>query len=363
MKGALLFIAIFALSMLAIPMLALGYAAPEDAGVPVHSPGPVTAPTEAEEPERQFVELVPGQDGGGAEVEAEIAIAGVGAFKILDESTGEVHTVPVRDFVRGAVAAEMPVTFHSEALKAQAVAAHTYALHNHRVQQDNPDPSLRGADFSANPSNMKVYMTEETARGFYGANADEYWGKICAAADEVVDYVLEYGEEPIVAAYHAMSSGVTEDASNVWTGSADYLVPAQSGGDLLAPDYETEAVFSEQELRDLFLAAYPAMDFSGAADTWIGGVQRSDSGYVTAVTVGGVELHGLDVRTVLGLRSHNFECLHTDQGFVFAVYGYGHGVGLSQYGADFMARQGADYRDILEHYYAGANLCRVVYAA
>ena len=372
MRGALLFIAVFALSMLVIPMIAVGYPIEEPADLALHSPQspqqesqtaavwPQQAAEEALDAPQMPPELPVEMEQVQESAESTSVLLGVEAFRVLDESTGEIHTVSVRDYVRGAVAAEMPAVFHSEALKAQAVAAHTYALHHHRVQMEHPDPELKGADFKADPSNMKVYITEEKAREFYGAKADQYWEKVCAAADSVAHLVLEYEEEPIVAAYHAISAGMTEDASNVWVGSAPYLLPADSEGDYLAPDYETEEEFSYPELKRLLLAAYPEMDLSGQADTWFGEMERSASGYITAIEVGGQVLHGSEVRTVLDLRSHNFEVVDTGSSFLFVVYGYGHGVGLSQYGADFMARQGADFEEILANYYTGATLTQVV---
>lgn len=374
MRVALLMIAIFALSMLVIPMIALDLGAPaEQSQIPTHVPAQVEQVPEVSEEEifapnkppkepviPEIVEPEESDSEGDGETERFLGeLIGVSSFNVLDESTGEVITVPVRDYIRGAVAAEMPASFHSAAMKAQAVAAHTYALYNYQLHQQTPDPVLKGADFSADPSNMKVYITEETAREFYGAKADEYWAKICEAADSVSDMVLAYQGEPIVAAYHAISSGTTEDASYLWPGDAPYLVAAPSDGDLLAPGFETEETFTAAAFKTAFQAEYPTMEFDDDSSLWIGEVQRSPSGYVTEIEIGGVSLHGKDVRRVLDLRSHSFDVLEDDRGFTFLVFGYGHGVGLSQYGADFMARQGATYEEILENYYTGATLMQL----
>lgn len=375
MKGSLLFIAIFALFLLMIPMLALSAGNPGTAQetVRVHAPAaPVSqaealreegaqnaaSRTDTLEPEPKEPEEYGDAFAGEAD---RIRIAGVRSFRILDESTGEVLEVPALDYIRGAVAAEMPASYHAEALKAQAVAAHTYALSCHLEQLANPDPALGGADFSADPTRHTGYIGEEEAYELFGESAELYWSKICEAADSVADLVLTYDDQPIVAAYHAISAGQTEDAANVWVGSAPYLRAADSGGDLLAPDYETQAHFGMVELRDAFKAAYPAVRFADDPADWIAVTRRSPSGYVTGIEVGDALLHGKEVRQVLGLRSHNFDVRYTDGGFIFTVYGYGHGVGLSQYGADFMARQGADFAEILENYYTGAALARVVY--
>lgn len=374
MKALSLYVAIFALILLLVPMIALNFEleSPPQVQPPVDTPGisqsqdaadePAEGP-DGDEPDQQAQNEWDAEPTGDAEaLLPEDEPAGepvVDTFLILDESSGELLEVGVRDFVRGAVAAEMPVSFHLEALKAQAVAAHTYALHNHRQQAAEPDPELKGADFSADPGARKVFITEEQAREFYGERADAAWKKICQAADSVLDEVLEYEGEPIVAAYHAISAGQTEDAANVWSGSAPYLRPAESAGDLLAPDYESEVDLSAAAVREQLTVAYPEITLGDDPVNWFGEPQRSSSGYVTEIAVGDSLLHGKDIRQLFDLRSHNFDIQYTDAGFAFITYGYGHGVGLSQYGADFLARQGDTYDAILANYYEGATLVEV----
>ena len=272
-------------------------------------------------------------------------------FDILDERTGEVFTVSAKEYTRGALAAEMPPTFHPEALKAQAVAAHTYALHQKQVREGE------GYDLTADPENWKSYTTQEIFFERYGQAAPAYWQAICDAADAVAPYLLAYEGEPIVAAYCSMSAGQTEDAGNVWEGGAPYLVPVESPGDTRAPDYETTACFSAEEMRQLLLAAWPQAQLEGDPSGWIVVGERSESGYVTQVEVGGIQAHGKELREALDLRSSWMEISYTAaQGFSILVRGYGHGVGLSQYGADYMARQGASFDEILLHYYPGTTL-------
>lgn len=353
MKAGIFYIVLMAVLLMAVPMLALGFDLEQNADIPVHAP--VQTPTQVGKQTSSQAQMAE---------QTELSVVssdtdGVKSFQIFNLSTGEVEEVSLRNFVRGAVAAEMPAGFHSEALKAQAVAAHTYALHNHLVQQRSPDSALNGADFSADPENRRVYMTEAQVRDFYGEDADEYWEKICVAADSVLEYVMEYDKQPIVAAYHAISAGQTEAASNVWTGSAPYLQPADSAGDLLAPDYETEAVFTSEEIKGALQTAYPDLVLDDDPADWFSGEERTASGYISAITVGGVELHGLDLRETLGLRSHNFTLSWDGEVFRFTVCGYGHGVGLSQYGADYLARQGYTFDEILNHYYTGISLVSV----
>lgn len=369
MRTTVLFAVLLALCLLTIPMIAIGHNIEPVATIntqpQVHSPVvpesaviPAAADSAAGTGELQDIDTE--EDYPEEEPVSAASIEDAASFRILDESTGQIHEVSLRDFVRGAVAAEMPAAFHSEALKAQAVAAHTFALHNRLVQRETPDPALKGADFSADPSNMKVYITEEKAREFYGGDADLYWNKICAAADSVLAYILEYEEEPIVAAYHAISSGRTEDASNVWIGSAPYLKSVESGGDLLAPGYESTVVLSAEEVRQTLLAAYPGLELADDPAAWFSEPQRSDSGYVANIGVGNIDIPGKDIRTLFDLRSHHFEVAEADGMFTFTAVGYGHGIGLSQYGADFLARQGMTFDEILAAYYTGAALVRTI---
>ncbi|MDD3230143.1 MAG: stage II sporulation protein D [Oscillospiraceae bacterium] len=281
-------------------------------------------------------------------------------FRLLDRSSGQVLEVSAEDYVRGAVAAEMPPTFHPEALKAQAVAAHTYALRCHLEQERAPDPELSGADLAVDPANWEGYITEEQARERFGENFVLWWDRISQAAAAAGQLVLLYEEEPIVAAYHAISAGRTEAAGNVWAHGLDYLSPAESFGDTLAPGFESTVQFSAQQVEELLKAAYPGLILPGDRREWLRVVSRSESGYVLTVDAGDIQVTGKDIRSLFGLRSSFFTVSYTLDTFTFTVEGYGHGVGLSQYGADYMARQGSSFTEILAHYYQGATLAKAI---
>jgi len=374
MKGALLFIAIFALSMLVIPMIALNSRPPPAPGIPPVTqvnPAPPSINNGEDEPVSPTgppvspVDISAGfgaQTVEGNQIWAEPPLSnvpGVSYFRILDERTGEIHIVPVRDYVRGVVAAEMPASFHPEALKAQAVAAHTFALHQQMVHQRIPNPALRGADFSADPTGRMGFVTEEVARLIFGYREDEHWQIITDAVDEVLELILKHEGEPIVAAFHAISAGATEYASNVWVGNAPYLIPAPSQGDLLAPGFESIESLDASLLHRLLLEHHPGIVFGDNPATWLEVTKRSSSGYVTTMRVGDTTLRGIDVRRALYLRSHHFEVDFSGGEFTFTVRGYGHGVGLSQRGAEHMARQGATFKEILANYYPGVGLYRI----
>ena len=291
------------------------------------------------------------------------AIEAPDMFLIFNEKTGKIIEVSPQDFVRGALAAELPPTFHPEALKAQAVAAHSYAVFLTRQRQQSPVASLKGAQLTADPDNWRSYTTEKVFRARYGELADEYWAVICDAADAVNGYLLTYDGEPAAAAYHSMSSGLTEDAANVWETGVPYLVPVDSPGDPLAPDYETHVSVPTDQLAKQLQQAYPGIALSGEPGGWLAVEDRSEGGYVLSVRAGDQAIAGTELRSLLGLRSANFDIACDGQNFLFTVRGYGHGVGLSQYGADYLARQGMNFEEILAHYYPGATLAAAIPAS
>lgn len=274
-------------------------------------------------------------------------------FRILNRTTGEIETVPVKEYVTGALCSEMPATFDSEALKAQAVSAHTWALYCQQAAKQ----SGQAYDFSADPQNWQGYVTEEQAKERFGDYFTEYWTKISRAAEEVwQEIMVDSQNQPIVAAYHAISSGTTESAENVWGNELSYLVPVDSSGDIHAQGYQKTVTFSKDELKKLLETYQPMPNLSQDPSEWLSILERSGSGYVTLMRMGDAQMSGIEFRELLGLRSSDFDFSFDGETFTFTTTGYGHGVGLSQYGADYLARQGKTYQEILEHYYSGATL-------
>lgn len=280
-------------------------------------------------------------------------------IRMLDTSTGEVLTLSMRDYIIGAVFAEMPASFEEEALKAQAVAVHTYAVRQQQLEADSPTPELQGAALSNDSSRYQAYFTESQAMQFYGTGYDAACEKITAAADEVLPYILTYNDEPVLAAFCSMSSGSTESAENVWGQSVPYLVPADSQADENAPNFLTETEFTAAELKKLLGDAFPEAGFSSPAEEWLLVRETSDAGTVLAAEAGGTAVTGQQVRAALGLRSAAFEVSWDGNICTVTAKGCGHGVGMSQYGADAMAKSGSDWREILMHYYQGAEIEKV----
>lgn len=277
-------------------------------------------------------------------------------YKVLDIESGQVLEVPVRDYVIGAVCAEMPASFHEEALKAQAVAAHTYAERQRLRAKASPVPELGGADFSNDTAVYQGFFTKEQARERFGEKFEESYGKISAAADEVLSYIITYDDTPIIAAFHSMSAGYTESAENVWGTPVDYLVEVDSRSDLTAPKFREEKKFSRDELKNALEAAFDGISLGDDMSEWIRINTISDAGTVLSADVGGKSATGNDIRLALGLRSASFDVRIDGDTAVITTKGYGHGVGMSQYGANAMAEEGKSWRDIIAHYYPDCTI-------
>ena len=273
-------------------------------------------------------------------------------LKVLMHESGKVVKMDLGTYVTGVVRGEMPASFEPEALKAQAVAARTYTRYMLRTGKHGDT-----ADICTDFNCCQAYVGEEQARKNWGKNAAEYEAKIVSAVSDTDGEILLYDGAPILAVFHASSAGLTRTAEDVWSGGQPYLRPVESPEDAAhIPNYYSRVEFSAKEFQSRIRAAYPAADFSGPMEQWITDVQRDGADSVITLRVGGVSMQGSKLRAALGLRSACFNWEIRDGKLIFYVTGFGHGVGLSQYGANTMAQNGADYREILTHYYTGVTL-------
>lgn len=274
-------------------------------------------------------------------------------FPVEDQSAGKVVQLSRREYVLGAVAAEMPVSWPDEALKAQAVAAHTYALYcrDHAALQS-------GAWLTVDPARRQGCLTEPVLRSYWGTAYEQNYARLSALVDEVLNDLLFYDNAPACTSYFAISNGRTEASENVWGTALPYLIPVDSGTDLSADNYQYTAVFSAAQVQQAFSGLDITADLA-APESWFGPVEQTSSGYTKSLTVCGQTVSGTALRQALGLRSTCFTVQYQSGNFSFTTRGYGHGVGLSQWGAKAMAEQDADYADILAHYYPGTQLHRI----
>lgn len=279
-------------------------------------------------------------------------------YIVLDITTGKTEEVPVFDYIVGAVCAEMPATFEKEALKAQAVAAHTYAERQKAKSLASPDPELCGAYFSNDSAKFQAYFTKNQAKQYYDDNYDQYIEKIEEAVSEVENEIIVYNDEPIIAAFHSMSAGKTESAENVWGSDVEYLVAVDSEADSSAPKYLEEYEFTEDEMRTKLENSFDGIKLDENPKKWFSDAEKSDSQTVLSIKVGDKTLSGQEIRAALSLRSAAFDITY-DKKFKVTTKGYGHSVGMSQYGANAMATDGKDYKEILEHYYPETDIEKI----
>lgn len=273
---------------------------------------------------------------------------------VLQAASGNVLEMDTLEYLVGCVACEMPPSYHEEALKAQAVAAYT----NLQRLKQNPDGKAGTADITDDTGTHQGYYDAATRQEKWGDKYEIYNEKVTAAVLAVRGQTLTYDGAPITAAYFALCPGRTESAQTIWGSEIPYLQSVTSTGDRLSPELNSEAVFSAEELRNA-LSADNEITLGDDPASWVSGdlqVSENGTGTVTAITVGGKTMTGQQLRTVLGLASPAFTVSFQDGNFIFSATGSGHFVGMSQYGADYMARQGADYKEILAHYYPGTAI-------
>ena len=270
---------------------------------------------------------------------------------VFMSDAGEARTLSMREYIICAVAGEMPAAYETEALKAQALASVTLTRYMKRHNQNKE--GLSGAVISTDPTQYQGYLPVEEMRERWGEHFDAYYEKLCAAVDAVLPLQIVYGGEPILAAFHAVSSGVTETSEVVWQKALPYLVNCESEGDKLSPGYASEETVSPESLLETLSLTAPE---DTPPEDWLGEPEYSEAGTLLRLTVCGEPFTGAFLREAFSLRSAAIRLTYGEAGFTFHVTGHGHGVGLSQYGADYCARQGMDCAAIIAHYYPGTEI-------
>jgi len=268
----------------------------------------------------------------------------LGVISVVRTVSGKTETMGMREYLIGCVAAEMDAGSHPEALKAQAVASYTYARYRREA----------GGKAALSDSGKSDQGFEDAGqrRQRWGDSFELYEAKVAGAVDAVLGETVTYGGQPIFAAYSAISGGRSESAANYWGDDFPYLQSVESPGDKLSPGYNRTVTLRPEDVEKA-LDTVSGVKLGKDPAGWFGAPVRSEAGTVLEIEAGGKALTGRALRELLDLRSANFTIAFKDGAFEIKCLGYGHGVGMSQHGADFMARQGSDYKEILEHYYAG----------
>ena len=305
--------------------------------LPVFTVTVVRGQRASEQPEEPIHLLPPGE------------IDSARTLRVLDGDT--VTEMSFSDYLQGVLRAEMPASFQEDALRAQAVAARTYTYYKMSSGGNHGDT----ADICTDHTCCQAFLAKEKAAENWGKNAERYEARIENAVSATDGQVMLYGGTPILAVFHSSSAGETWNSGEVWAQDLPYLQSVSSPEGEGVPNYYSTVALTEAEFREKFLAARPEADLSGPASGWIRDPVM-DGVHVESVTIGGVSVSGPSVRSVFGLRSASFTAEAGDGKITFYVTGYGHGVGLSQYGANAMAEAGSTWREILEHYYTGVTI-------
>ena len=278
---------------------------------------------------------------------------------VYDVSVERAERVPLEVYVGGVVAAEMPAEYHEEALKAQAVAARTFALFKSPANGGGGCVRHPGADVCSSASCCQGYLTEARARERLGARAEAAMEAGRRAAEETAGEVLMFRGHLIRALYHACAGGHTENAENVYSSAIAYLRGVSSPGEEVYPQYSGTTEIPMAAIQEALADREDVLLLDELdPEDQLEVIERSEAGRVTRIRVGLTALTGTEFRRALGLRSTNFEMTFSGKMVIFKTIGYGHGVGMSQTGADAMAAQGARYEEILAWYYTGAELKR-----
>lgn len=251
------------------------------------------------------------------------------------------------EYVCGSVAAEMPLAYHEEALKAQAVTCYTNAL---RLKLNAEKTNQ--ADISDNTAIHQGYINESQRKEKWGDDFEKYESKLKTVVNAVKNEAIYYNGQLIVAAFFAISCGKTENSENLWSENVPYLKSVESPGDCLSPQYATSVSYSSDE----FVSKMKTKETDFYTENLTNAVvvtETSPTGTVLKAQIGKKTYTGEEIRSIFSLRSPVFTVVSTENSITFNVLGYGHGIGMSQYGADYFARQGYTYKDILTHYYSG----------
>ncbi|MCZ8523340.1 MULTISPECIES: stage II sporulation protein D [Paenibacillus] len=264
--------------------------------------------------------------------------------------------IPLEAYVRGVVAAEMPAEFELEALKAQALAARTYILR--RMLDGDRSGVPAGEALVTDTTAHQAYVTDEELEERWGGSYAKVRDKLNRAVEETKDTVLTYGGQPIEASFFSTSNGYTENSEDYWNIKIPYLRSVPSPWDAgLSPRYKETVKFTSKELQTKLglPAALPASAGGGKA---LQVLARSQGKRILKLSAGGKQFTGREVREKLGLNSSGFQWNYRSGVWEITTFGYGHGVGMSQWGAQGMALEGRKAEEIVKHYYTGIELSK-----
>lgn len=259
----------------------------------------------------------------------------------------KIETVPLEEYVIGVVASEMPAKFEMEALKAQSLAARTYIVRQ-LLAKENPSVP-KGANVTDTQMNQ-VYKNDAELRVLWGGDYDWKMKKVTEAVQATRGQIITYDGKLIDPSFFSTSNGYTENSEDYWSNAFPYLRSVESPWDKNSPEFLDEKVLSVVDFEQKLGIKLPSDGSVGKI------LARTDGKRIETVEIGGKKFTGRDVRERLDLRSTDFTWERSGNQIYVTTKGFGHGVGMSQYGANGMAKEGKNYSDIITHYYQGVKI-------
>lgn len=280
-----------------------------------------------------------------------------GTINLINTTTNETSQIGLDEYLLGVVSAEMPASYEIEALKAQAVVARTYTMY---TITHNGSKHGDGTICTSSTCCQAWISKEDRMNKWSEEERDSNWQKIEEAVYSTKGQVIEYNGEVIDAFFHSNSGGKTEVPVNVWGGTDfPYLQVVETAGEDEYSQYSSEVNFSKQNFITKMKAKYSDFTIDWNETECIKIIEYTDSGRARTVKVGNKEISGVEARSIFGLKSANFEVSIDGDNIKFSVLGYGHGVGMSQTGADAMAKNGSTYEEIISHFYTGIKIVSI----
>ena len=280
-------------------------------------------------------------------------------IKLYHKEEEKVEELPIDEYLYGVVSAEMPANFELEALKAQAVAARTYTIY--KIVNGKGKHNADNADICDDSTCCQAWISKEKRMERWPEeNRENYWNKIKEAVDSTAGKIITFNNEPIDAFFHSNSGGITESSINVWGGiDLPYLKSVETAGEDGYTQYSSEVKISKEELLNKLKEKYRDIQINFDEEDCIKIIEYTESKRAKTVKFGNTQIAGTEVRSIFGLKSSNFSIKTQGNDVIFSVTGYGHGVGMSQTGADSMAKAGSSYEEIIKHFYTGVEISEI----
>ena len=277
-----------------------------------------------------------------------------GTVKLLHTDTNKIEELDIDEYLYGVVSAEMPASFEEEALKAQAVVARTYTIYKIINNEDKHGD----ANICDDSTCCQAWISEKDRKEKWKEDEkDTNWSKILNAVNSTKGEIITYEGKPINAFFHSNSGGATEAPVEVWGGSGyPYLQSVSTSGEDAYSQYSSEVEITKEEFTEKIKEEHSDFKIDFDEKDCIKIEEYTDGNRVKKIKIGNLELSGVEVRNILGLRSANFKVIIEKEKIKFEVIGYGHGVGMSQTGADSLAKEGKTYEEIIHHYYTNVEI-------